>query len=335
MNTLKYEASLRQEKIVHSLSSLYTYSKVSYSKKNNDMKTKHLFSILIIFTVLFFSCKTTKNVKSDNSNALLWKIEGEKLTQPSYLFGTIHLIDSANYFLPNGLENAIDASKEVVFEVDMRELEDDPFAMFDMVPNLMMENDTFLNTLLTREDYQIIEDKLRTKRFPLMMFENTKPMFLTFVIELDFMPGALKNETYFSYEKELSKLAEEKNISVSSLETVEYQINLFDSIPYKAQAEILVKTILEGDNPSHLNAIIELYKKQNIQELYKMIKKDKLTSKYEKYLFTNRNKNWIPIIEDKISKQPTVFAVGAGHLCGKKGVINLLRNKGYSLTPVK
>ncbi len=299
------------------------------------MKIKHLFGILVVFWVLLFSCKTTKSIKHDDTNALLWKIEGEKLTQPSYLFGTIHLIDSANYFLPNGLENAIDASKEVVFEVDMKELEDDPFAMFDMVPNLMMENDTFLNTLLTREDYQIVEDKLRTKRFPLIMFENTKPMFLTFVIGLDFMPGALKNETYFSYETEISKLAEEKNISVSSLETIEYQIKLFDSIPYKAQAEILVKTILEEDDSSHLNAMIELYKNQDIQEMYKMIKKDELTSKYEKYLLTNRNKNWIPIIEDKISKQSTVFAVGAKHLCGKNGVIDLLRNKGYSLTPVK
>ncbi len=298
------------------------------------MKIKHSFSILVIFTVLLFSCKTTKTVKHDNTNALLWKIESKKLTHPSYLFGTIHLIDSANYFMPNGLDNAIDASKEVVFEIDMNEMED-PSMVFSILPKIMMKNDTSLKDLLTEKDYEIVEEKLSSKGLPIFMFEKIKPMFLMVITEMDLQPNALKTGAYLSYETEISKLAKEKNISIAGLETIDYQISVFDSIPYKAQAEMLVKSMSKDDDSSELDHMIELYKNQNIQEMYKMINTEETTSKYEKYLLTNRNKNWIPIIEDKVAKQPTLFAVGAGHLAGKNGVINLLRDKGYSLTPVK
>ncbi len=298
------------------------------------MKIKYSFNILIIFTVLFFSCKTTKIVKHDDSNALLWKIESETLAQPSYLFGTIHIIDSANYFLPNGFYNAIDASKEVVFEIDMNEMED-PSKVFEILPKIMMKNDTSLKDLLTEEEYKIVEKKLSSKGLPIFMLEKIKPMFLTVIADMDLQPNALKTGVYLSYETEISKLAQEKNISVSGLETIDYQISIFDSIPYNAQAEMLVKSMSKKHDSSNLDYIIKLYKNQDIEEMYKMIKTEETTYKYEKYLLTNRNKNWIPIIEDKIANRATLFAVGAGHLGGKTGVINLLKNKGYSLTPVK
>jgi uncharacterized protein YbaP (TraB family) len=56
---------------------------------------------------------------------------------------------------------------------------------------------------------------------------------------------------------------------------------------------------------------------------------------YEDLLLINRNKNWIPVMEKAMSTQATFFAVGAGHLPGKDGIISLLRNAGYTVNPVE
>jgi uncharacterized protein YbaP (TraB family) len=56
---------------------------------------------------------------------------------------------------------------------------------------------------------------------------------------------------------------------------------------------------------------------------------------YEDLLLVTRNKNWIPVMGEMMKTQPVFFAVGAGHLGGKNGVIALLRQEGYTVVPVK
>jgi len=77
------------------------------------------------------------------------------------------------------------------------------------------------------------------------------------------------------------------------------------------------------------------YKKQNLDSLYQQVTSSPDIQGSEKVLLFDRNARWIPQMESAMKESPTFFAVGAGHLAGDKGVINLLRQQGYTVKPVQ
>jgi uncharacterized protein YbaP (TraB family) len=137
---------------------------------------------------------------------------------------------------------------------------------------------------------------------------------------------------------ELMDKAKEKDMAIEGLETIKYQMSMFDSIPYEDQAKMLVEAVKGGDEEAEntLDEMIELYKNQDIDGLYELIMaEDSDMENFEDILLVTRNKNWIPKIEKFASQKPTFIAVGAGHLPGKQGVINLLKAKGYTVRPIR
>ena len=124
---------------------------------------------------------------------------------------------------------------------------------------------------------------------------------------------------------------------VGGLETMGYQMSLFDSIPYKDQAQMLLDAVRgTSAETDAMDEIVKLYKMQDIESMVSMVNEgeSKESSGFEKVLLTNRNENWIAVMSKQMSSTPTFFAVGAGHLGGKNGVIRLLKKEGYTLTPV-
>ena len=101
---------------------------------------------------------------------------------------------------------------------------------------------------------------------------------------------------------------------------------------------MLVQTI-KGEKVAEDNfdEMVELYKNQDLMGLHKLIAAggDDFMAKYDEILLNNRNRNWIEPMKKHMDKQTTFFAVGAGHLPGRDGVISLLRQEGYKVVPVK
>jgi uncharacterized protein YbaP (TraB family) len=83
--------------------------------------------------------------------------------------------------------------------------------------------------------------------------------------------------------------------------------------------------------------LMQLYDSENIEGMESLMQKDinLTTSKHKDKMLDNRNKNWIPKIEEFSKVQPTFYGVGAAHLAGENGVIKLLRKAGYTVTAVK
>jgi len=299
---------------------------------------------MIAITITFTSCKTTKEttsqvIKSQEykplTNSLLWKIEGNGLTEPSYLFGTIHLIDAKEYFLPKGTLAAIDNTKKMVFEIDMNEMSDMSNIMGIMNKAFMKDGKT-LKDLISEEDYKLVDDHFSKLGMPLMMLERMKPMFLTVFASGDMDPAGLQNGNMKSYEMEFMDIAKSSNKPMAGLETIEFQMSVFDSIPYDAQAEMLVETIKNGDQGSNeMKEMVDMYKAQDINAMISMITDEgEQLSEYEDVLLSKRNKAWISGMRTMMTEMPTFFAVGAGHLAGEQGVINLLTKEGYKLSPI-
>lgn len=117
-------------------------------------------------------------------------------------------------------------------------------------------------------------------------------------------------------------------------------MGIFDSIPLKTQAEMLVKSIKSvNSGASEFKAMVELYKSQDIEAMAGTMKSDSSgeneMGKYENILLTTRNKNWIPLIGKNSATKSTFYAVGAGHLGGETGVVNLLRKEGFTVKALK
>ncbi|MFK7935270.1 MAG: TraB/GumN family protein [Saprospiraceae bacterium] len=278
---------------------------------------------------------STEVVTPELEKALLWKISGKELTQPSYLFGTIHMIGKEDFSLSDVTKESFAKTERVTFEIDMADMNDMSKQM-SMMMKAFMEGGKTLKQLLSEEDYKLVSDYFNKMGMPMMFLERIKPMFLSALTATDMSPTAMQSGEVVSYEMELMKMAQAKEKETGGLETMEFQMSMFDSIPYEAQAAMLVDGLKNQDSGNEQFAeMVKLYKAQDINAMHKMIDSDESgVGDYEELLLVNRNLNWIPIMEKMMEEKPTFFAVGAGHLGGDKGVVTLLVAAGYDVKPL-
>jgi uncharacterized protein len=268
-------------------------------------------------------------------NSLLWRITHPDFAGDSYLFGTIHIITPEEYFLPAGTEGALEKADRVVFEIDMREMMD-LGAQLSMIMKAFMKDGIRLRDLVSAEDYKLIEKHFAGIGLPMVLLERIKPMFLTVFASQEISPGDLSSGDMKSYEMEFYDFAVKHQKPTGGLETIDFQLSMFDSIPYTAQAQMLVESIRAEEEQNDLfQQMIELYRQQDIEALYLAIGEDSEgAGAYEDILVTHRNKRWIAGMQTYMREGSVFFAVGAGHLGGPHGVIRLLRAAGYQVTPV-
>jgi uncharacterized protein YbaP (TraB family) len=292
--------------------------------------------ILVGFTVQ----AQTKDTPSVNTpqNALLWEITGKGLTKPSYVFGTIHLIPKSDFFLTDATKKALSESQKVMFEINMKDMQN-PMLILSIMSKAMMPRGQKLRDLISKEDYALVKTRFDEIGMPLPMLESIKPMFLSAMVEGSGNPMDTSSKgATTAYEMEIMKIADKDKKEMGGLETMEFQMGIFDSIPLKTQADMLVKSIKSVNNgDTDFKAMVELYKSQDIESMAGAMKngEENELSKYEGILLTSRNKNWIPLIVKNSEGKSTFYAVGAGHLGGEMGVVNLLRKEGFTLTPLK
>lgn len=276
--------------------------------------------------------------------ALLWRIDAPGASAPSYLFGTIHLIDAEDFLLSDSLMTALNRAERVVFEIDPAEMQN-PMVAMSLMQQAMMSDGQTLRDLLDTEEYARVDDHFSEMGLPMMLLDRVKPMFLSMLAGLDpsdmgGMMGGLGGEegesTIKSYEFEIDAIAREAEKEVGGLETTAFQIGLFDSIPYPAQAEMLMSAIdASEDGEDELTKLTRVYVTGDVDGMYAMsVGEEGGLGGFERMLIVNRNLNWIAPMLEQAAAGPTLFAVGAGHLGGPEGVIRLLRAEGAEVTAV-
>jgi hypothetical protein len=273
---------------------------------------------------------------------LLWKITGNGIKKPSYLFGTIHMISAEDYFLSKPSQKALSKSKRLVTEIDMSNQMSMAVEMLRLAP---MNDKKTLKELVSAEDYANIKNYFEkestnpeVKMMPFSMIENWKPMLLQSFLYTDMIKGKTK-----SYELELINIAKKEKLEFGGLETIGDQMSVFDKIPYADQATALSEMITEikktkgsVDMKNEFDELVQLYKSQDVDGMVEKSQEsfDKMDNSQDE-LLTKRNKNWIPLIIEMAKDKPTFFAVGAAHLGGENGVIRLLMQAGYTVEAVE
>jgi uncharacterized protein YbaP (TraB family) len=130
--------------------------------------------------------------------------------------------------------------------------------------------------------------------------------------------------------------AQKNKKKIEGLETTAYQMSIFDSIPYKEQAQQLLKMVAD-DRKSAASVkefadMMKAYKEQDLKKLADMINSDaEGLAKYQDILLNNRNRNWVAKLKTAMVNHSLIVAVGAGHLPGDQGVIKLLQKAGYTV----
>jgi uncharacterized protein len=270
----------------------------------------------------------TALAKPPTEKALLWEISGQGLKQPSYLFGTIHATCPDRLRLSTSLQKAFRQSSQVYLEVDL----DDPNMMRDSLQGSILKDGTSLKNYLSAQEYARANQFFKKNiSLPLDSLSTLKPIILS---TLTF--PALLNCKPASWENMFVSLAHAQKKNVLGLETIQEQFNALDRIPSKAQAEQLMQTI---DNlplaKKELSDLLTAYKNQDVDQIRQLIAQSPgMKPEYEAAIIDNRNFTWIPRIVQAAKTKPTFFGVGAGHLGGKYGVIELLRRTGYKVNPV-
>lgn len=279
-----------------------------------------------------------------NANAqLLWKISGNGLEKPSYIFGTHHLAPLSIKDSIAAMPQALSETTQVYGEVVMSEMMTPAF-MQEMQKNMMLPADTTLQSLFTTQQYEqvgkVVKENLMAD---ISMLAQLKPSAimqqLVVILSMKYLPGFNPQEQIDAY---FQQQAQQNGKKVGGLETAQSQLDiLFNSQSLRRQAEQLFCTASDIEKTmKQSKELVNCYKAQDLDGVLRLMEEREGTScdpqpGEMEALIDNRNLAWTKKMPAIMQDTPTLFVVGAGHLPGDKGVLNLLKQQGYTLEPMK
>lgn len=290
-------------------------------------------TFFISFLFVFFSCHSQPapafNSNSDE-NSLLWEITGKGLKKPSFLFGTFHMMCKDDIHFSSNLQAALKEAEEVWFEMDLDDAANTLGAMFFM----NMKNGQTLKTLYTEAEYNRLQAFFKDSlKVSLASFQKMKPSFL----EAFLYPKMMPCKYITGVEQELLKIASKEKKEIKGFETIAFQASVFDSIPYSDQAKSLLGTVDSMDKYKvYFDTMLHVYQSQKLDSLEALFSRPEFGMQDGlDLLLDKRNLDWVNQLKTILPSKNVFIAVGAGHLVGKKGLIELLRKEGYVLRPLK
>ncbi|HQW84353.1 MAG TPA: TraB/GumN family protein [Ferruginibacter sp.] len=293
---------------------------------------KYIF--IFCFLLGIYSTKAqTKSIElktNADGNTLLWEITGNGLAKPSYLYGTFHLLCKQDIHFSDACRQAIKNSNKIYFELDI----DNPATLLGGLMLMNMKDGKKLEDFIDTVEFDRVSDYFKDSlKTPLGIFKNMKPYFLIAMLYPKMMPC----QTVSGVEEGIMAIAKKDNKEIDGLETMAFQASIFDSIPYEQQAKELLHTI---DSMEKSRKYFALMNKTYLQQDLKSIKEMMLDTTFgmqenQDILLYNRNKVWVIKLNEIMKKEPVFTAVGSGHLVGQEGLIQLLRNEGYSVRPIE
>jgi uncharacterized protein len=287
-------------------------------------RIKRLFCLTLI--VLSYSGTVAQ---SPVENHLLWEVSGNGLKQPSYLFGTFHLLGSQYIDSLANVMTKFNSSRTFVGEL-----------LFDSTMTIRMMSaavmkDSTLNQVLGEEWYAKTSDWFRElSGMPLEMFKNFNPTTIN-IMMMSMLYQQTDKQSRTPMDLHFQALAK-KQKKLIGLETIDMQIEvLYGSTTYRQQAAHLIDFVKDKTaSRQQLFIMTRLYREQNLSGLQALSFTDTHTQREKAVLLDNRNAAWAKVLPDLFREQSTFVAVGALHLAGEEGLVTLLRQLGFNVKPL-
>lgn len=297
---------------------------------------KHIL-VLSIFLASFFG-------KAQDNNSLLWKIYEQGKTDTSFLYGSIHIKDKRVFNVNQHFNRVFEKSETVALELHFDSI--NPFQLMNFI---MMKDAQTLKDVMDSTKYKIVksyfEDTLHTS---IQYVERFQPIYTsTLLAEMNATEAADSSQNKQFLDEKFFSDAKAKNKSLIGLEKMEEQMQAFGSLPYKVQAELLYESILEQSKKPKNNPIeelIQMYINQNLIGISDYINdfnqsNSETIKPYEKLLkeklLDERNLRMISRSLHLIKKGNALIIVGAAHLPGELGLIELYKKRGFIVEALK
>lgn len=280
---------------------------------------------------------------------LLYKITGKNLEKPSYIIGTYHLAPASFVDSIPGAKAAFESVEQVCGEVDMAEMESMESTQ-KLMAAMMLPDGKSLSDVLTADEMDRLNAYMKATigadfTNPLIKSQmgSMIPMAISTQLQLvqfkritpDFNPMALI-DSYFQ------QAAKKTGKSVIGFETVDFQISvLYTGSTIERQKQQLFCMIDNAEySVAMLKELVGAYFAQDMAKLYEISEEKRgdgcdSTPEEDEALIFGRNADWVEKMPAIMADKATLFVVGAAHLPGERGVLELLRQQGYTVEDVK
>lgn len=279
---------------------------------------------------------------------ILYRISGKGLKSPSYIVGTYHLAPSSFADSIPGMRQAVEQTNQVCGELDMMDAFK-PENTAKLLKAQMLPEGTTLSSLLTAEQLErlnallldVMGSNLNDETFAAQMDKMT-PTALSTTLSLQ---SYIKRTESFNpmelIDNYFQMLALQNGKAIKGFETVDFQMGILFGESLEKQVNDLMCMVDHFEETDEMvNRITTAYFSQNLKQIEDAMEEESkvecgTTDEDEDRLINNRNSNWLEMMPSMMAEQPTLFVVGAGHLCGEKGVLKLLEKAGYTVEGVK
>ena len=290
--------------------------------------TRHRKSRLLILLGLCFLSAAWAGQLRAQEKSFLWKVDSDQ--NSLYILGSIHLLNKEAYPLKQSIENAFEQTKKLVLEIDLRS------ANSEKVQQLMLQkgastDGSALHQNVTKETYESVATRAKELGIDIRLLNSFKPWIVATTMaamklqKLGFDPK-LGIDRYFA------ERAIQSNKPMSGLETAEFQLDLFDQFSAKEQELLLRQSMNEMDHlERNVTEMVRAWKSGDVGSLERhLLAGMRDYPEIHRKVIDDRNRRWLPQIEGLLSRgENALIVVGAAHLVGNNGVIQLLKDRGY------
>jgi uncharacterized protein YbaP (TraB family) len=297
-----------------------------------NMKRIRWNSLVCLLAAFVFCTAPAQEVRpTAASRHTLWKVSGRKSTV--YLLGSMHFLRPDSYPLAAPITQAFSNAAIAAFEADIDQL-DAPAVQMKLLSKATLPPGQTLRQQLSPQTYRQFSNQVAQAGLPLLLFDSFKPLMAAMTLELLELQK-LGYSPEQGVDKHFHKLARECGKAMVSLETVDFQIDLITGLS-KEEGEMMVKTTLEeiDTTKKQFADLLKAWQTGDAAGLEDLLN----TARREapavfKRMVADRTARWVPKVEELLDGGKTaIVIVGAGHLVGKDGLVELLRNKGLTVT---
>jgi uncharacterized protein YbaP (TraB family) len=262
--------------------------------------------------------------------ALLWKVSHD--TRSIYLLGSIHYLKKENYPLHRAILDAFEASKGLVLEIDLNKVSPDVAQRVTLEKAIYADGST-LRQNISQETYQLAEQQAAQLGIDMKIMAPMKPWFVALtLVALKLQKIGL--DSSLGVDHYLADRAKRNGKPTSGLETLEFQVGLFDQLSKRDQESLLREMVGEMNLLDRsMNEIVQAWLRGDSTSLEALLLATmKEYPELHEKIIVDRNRRWVSQIEKLLAQGGAVMVVvGAAHLVGEQGLIEMLKARGYRL----
>jgi uncharacterized protein YbaP (TraB family) len=280
---------------------------------------------------------------TENANAILWEIERDG-RPASYLFGTVHLTDERVTRLSPAVETALAESKTIALEVSDLSEKATTSVIAKSAPLVMFTDGQRLDKLLPSNEYETVKSIITRSGMPADLAALFKPWIVTMILSVSDCERAKVQEGARVLDMKIAEIGTKRGMKVVGLETIPQQLEALASVPQSQQLKMLRASLKFADRTNDMmETLVQLYLHRKISAAvpfqiamaHEVGIGDEAFAGFQQKLLVERNAKMQLSAEPLLEEGGAFIAIGALHLPGKKGLVALLREAGYTVTAIE